>query len=178
SNDNNDSTNNEGGSNNSDSANNEEGSNSNNDSTNNEEGIKSDEGADSGNINEEEYLDKNKIIVYDILDCNILATQAEQDILEIYRSKFNNYPVMDLRLHSELSLSLNQALQDKILHEVFDEIDKDYITDEIHNFLTDFFNADHGKQGWHESVRRIVINEKDSELLQGTKELLKGTLGR
>ncbi|CAG8748307.1 17892_t:CDS:2, partial [Acaulospora morrowiae] len=33
-------------------------------------------------------------------------------------------------------------------------------------------------QGWHESVRRIVINEKDSELLQDTKELLKGTLGR
>ncbi|CAG8777724.1 9968_t:CDS:2, partial [Cetraspora pellucida] len=112
-----------------------EGSNSNNDSTNNEEGIKSDEGADSGNINEEEYLDKNKIIVYDILDCDILATQAEQDILEIYRSKFNNYSVMDLRLHSELSLSLDQALQDKILHEVFNEIDKDYITDEIHNFL-------------------------------------------
>ncbi|CAG8633607.1 2685_t:CDS:2, partial [Ambispora gerdemannii] len=121
---------------------------------------------------------RQKIIVYDILDCDISATQAELDILEIYRSKFNNYPAMDLRLHSELSLSLDQELQDKILHEVFDEIDKDYITDEIHNFLTDFFNADHGKQGWHESVRRIVINEKDSELLQDTKELLKGTLGR
>ncbi|CAG8608868.1 13485_t:CDS:2 [Racocetra fulgida] len=82
SNDNNDSTNNERGSNNNDSANNEEGSNSNNDNTNNEEGIKSDEGANSGNINEEEYLDENK----------------------------------------------------------------DYITDKIHNFLTEFFNTDHSKQ--------------------------------
>ncbi|CAG8609457.1 28692_t:CDS:2 [Dentiscutata erythropus] len=41
------------------------------------------------------------------------ATQAEQDILEIYRSNFSNYPAMDLRLHSELSLSLDQELQDK-----------------------------------------------------------------
>ncbi|CAG8670289.1 15061_t:CDS:2, partial [Acaulospora morrowiae] len=82
------------GSNNNDSVNNEEDSNSNTASTNNEEGIKSDEGADSGNINE-----------------------AELDILEVYRSRFNNYPAMDLRLHSELSLSLDQELQDKILHE-------------------------------------------------------------
>lgn len=85
---------------------------------------------------------------------------------------------MDLRLRSELSLSLDQELQDDILHEVFDEIDRNYITDEIHNFLTNFFNADHGTKGWCESIRKIVINEKDSELLQRTKELLKGTLGR
>ncbi|CAG8559791.1 6019_t:CDS:2 [Acaulospora morrowiae] len=121
--------------------------NSNNDITNNED----DEDAGDGNIDEEEYLDENKIIVYDIIDCYVSTTRADLDILEIYH---------------------------KILHEIFDEIDKDYITDEIHNFLTDFFNADHGKQGWYDSVKRIVINEKDSELLQGTKELLKGTLGR
>ncbi|CAG8591381.1 18632_t:CDS:2, partial [Gigaspora rosea] len=141
SNNNNDSTNNERGSNNYNSANNEEGSNNNNDSINNEEGIKIDEGADSGNINEEGKQ----------------ATQAEQDILEIYRSKFNNYPFKYFRdprilpptlsksttRKTKLSLSLDQELQDKILHEVFDEIDKDYITDEIHNFLTDFFNANH-----------------------------------
>lgn len=66
---------------------------------------------------------------------------------------------MDLRLYSELSLSLDQKVQDDILHEVFDGIDNDYITDEIHNFLTDFFNADHGKQGWCESVRRIVVRK-------------------
>ncbi|RHZ86704.1 hypothetical protein Glove_46g199 [Diversispora epigaea] len=168
---------------------NEEGGSSNNDSIEDksEEGSTSnDDNADDkkeecnndDNINEKEYVDEDKIIVHDILDCDISATQVEQDILKIYRSNFNDCPAMDLRLYSELSLSLDQKVQDDILHEVFDRIDNDYITDEIHNFLTDFFNADHGKQGWCESVRRIGVSEKDPELLQCTKELLKGTLGR
>ncbi|CAG8663941.1 4470_t:CDS:2, partial [Paraglomus occultum] len=147
---------------------NEEGGNSNNNSIEdkNKEGSR------------EEYVDEDKIIIHDILDCGITATQAEQDILKLYHSNFDDCPAMDLQLYSKLSLSLDQELQDNILHEVFDEIDNDYITNEIHSFLTDFFNADHGKQGWCESVRRIVINEKDSELLQCAKELLKGTLGQ
>ncbi|CAG8663736.1 8963_t:CDS:2, partial [Paraglomus occultum] len=168
---------------------NEEGGNSNNNSIedkNKEGSTSNDDNADDkkeecdndGNINGEEYVDEDKIIVHDILDCGITATQAEQDILKLYHSNFDDCPAMDLRLYSKLSLSLDQELQDNILHEVFDEIDNDYITNEIHSFLADFFNADHGKQGWCESVRRIVINEKDSELLQCTKELLKGTLGR
>jgi len=54
---------------------------------------------------------------------------------------------MDLWLNFKLSLILDQELQEQILHEVFDSIDNDYITDEIHYFLTDFFNFDHGKEG-------------------------------
>ncbi|CAG8626110.1 1944_t:CDS:2, partial [Ambispora gerdemannii] len=164
---------------------NEEGGSSNNDGIEESDGYnddstddKEEEYSNDSDINGKEYVDEDKIVVHDILDSDISATQAEQDILKIYHSNFDNCPAMDLRLYSKLSLLLDQELQDNILHEVFDEIDNDYITDEIHNFLTDFFNADHGKQGWCESVRRIVINDKDSELLQCTKELLKGTLGQ
>ncbi|CAG8621768.1 2628_t:CDS:2, partial [Diversispora eburnea] len=32
------------------------------------------------------------------------------------------------------------------LHEIFDPIDNDYITNKIHYFLIDFFNSDHEKE--------------------------------
>ncbi|CAG8555878.1 969_t:CDS:2, partial [Scutellospora calospora] len=56
--------------NNNDIQNNERDNNSNNDSIDDKED-------NSGNLNEKKYLDKNKIIVYDILDYNISATQTE-----------------------------------------------------------------------------------------------------
>ncbi|CAI2185944.1 14656_t:CDS:2, partial [Funneliformis geosporum] len=132
----------------------------------------------NNNIDKEGEEDDSKILVHDILDDIVSASQAEKDILDIYRSNFSQCLVMDLRLNSELSLSLNQELQDKILHEVFDPIDNKYIPDEIHKYLSDFFNADHGKQGWCEAIRSIVIYENDSGLLKDIKELLKETLGR
>jgi hypothetical protein len=77
---------------------------------------------------------------------------------------------------SFISISLDQNLQDRVLHEVFDEID-DYITDEIHNYLKDLFNTDRGHQGWRKVAQSIVICEEDSEQLKDTKGLLKIHLG-
>nr|CAG8664463.1 7666_t:CDS:2 [Entrophospora candida] len=114
------------------------------------------------NVNEEEceeFADRDKIIIHDILNDILLASQAEKDVLDIYCSKFSHFSVMDLQLNSEFSLFLDQELQERILHEVFDTIDNDYVTDEIHNFLTDFFNADHGKEGWCDAIRSIAIDE-------------------
>lgn len=70
---------------------------------------------------------------------------------------------MDLRLGSEFSISLDQNLQDRVLHEVFDEIVDDYITDDFYNYLTDFFNTNRGHQERCEEARGIVICEEDSE---------------
>nr|CAG8630703.1 6091_t:CDS:2 [Entrophospora candida] len=119
------------------------------------------------NVNEEEceeFADRNKIIIHDILNDILLASQAEKDVLDIYCSKFSHCSVMDLQLNSEFSLFLDQELQERILHEVFDTIDNDYVTDEIHNFLTDFFNANHGKEGWCDAIRSIAIDENYSKM--------------
>ncbi|CAG8722727.1 16413_t:CDS:10, partial [Funneliformis mosseae] len=135
---------------------------SSNSNENEGEGSDCNNGSSNSNENEEEGSDCNngshnssenegegsKALVYDILKDIISASQAEK----------NN-------------------LQDRVLHEVFDEID-DYITDEIHNYLTDFFNTDRGHQGWCEVARSITICEEDSEQLKDTKGLLKDTFGR
>ncbi|CAJ0847617.1 3112_t:CDS:10 [Entrophospora sp. SA101] len=120
----------------------EEGSNSNNINVNYEE----EKGSNSNSTNADNK--KRKIIIHYILNDILLASQAEKDNLDIYCSKFSHCSVMDLWLNSEFSLFLDQELQERILHEVFDTIDNDYVTDEIHNFFSDFFNADHGKEGW------------------------------
>ncbi|CAI2181964.1 8823_t:CDS:2 [Funneliformis geosporum] len=101
---------------------------------------------------------KGKALVYDILKDIISASQAEKNVLDIYSSKFSHSSIMDFHLGSEFSISLDQNLQDRVLHEIFDEID-DYITDEIHNYLTDFFNTDRRHQGWCEVARSIAICE-------------------
>ncbi|GBB92918.1 hypothetical protein RclHR1_20820001 [Rhizophagus clarus] len=144
-------------------------------SSNENEGEEGEEGSECNNISVKEC--GSKALVCDILKDIISASQAEKDVLDIYSSKFSHSSIMDLRLGSEFSISLDQNLQDRVLHEVFDEID-DYITDEVHNYLTDFFNADRGHQGWCEVARSIVICEEDSEQLKDTKGLLKDTFGR
>ncbi|CAJ0752909.1 20069_t:CDS:2 [Entrophospora sp. SA101] len=131
----------------------EEGSNSNNINVNYEE----EKGSNSNSTNADNK--KRKIIIHYILNDILLASQAEKDNLDIYCSKFSHCSVMDLWLNSEFSLFLDQELQERILHEVFDTIDNDYVTDEIHNFFSDFFNADHGKEGWCDAIRSIAIDE-------------------
>ena len=116
-------------------------------------------------------------LVQNIFQDAIPASEAEKKVLEIYLSKFSHCTIMDLRLGSELSLSLDQALQDEILHEVFDHMDNAYITDDVHDFLSNFFNTDRSQQAWCDAVRGIIINDADSELVKDTKEFLKRHLG-
>ncbi|CAB4390352.1 unnamed protein product [Rhizophagus irregularis] len=71
---------------------------------------------------------------------------------------------IDLRLSSEFLFSPDQNLQDH--HKVFEGIDNDYVIND--NYHKDFFNADHGHQGWCEVVRSIVIWDKDLERLKDT----------
>ncbi|RGB22996.1 hypothetical protein C1646_729385 [Rhizophagus diaphanus] len=83
---------------------------------------------------------------------------------------------MDLRPKSKLSLSLNPDLQKEVLHEIFDYIDNNYITDEIHEYLTNFFNEDHSARGWDDAINNTIISNTDSDILMNTKKLMKETL--
>ncbi|CAI2185166.1 1466_t:CDS:2, partial [Funneliformis geosporum] len=65
---------------------------------------------------------------------------------------------------------LDSKLQMEILHEIFDQIDNEYITDEIHDFLIIFFNDDRSAGGWAEAIDDMNIN-KDSFSLAGLNPL-------
>ncbi|RIA91324.1 hypothetical protein C1645_822233 [Glomus cerebriforme] len=125
---------------------------------------KNEEDSSNNNINREEVggkdVDDSKTFICDILKDVISSSRAEKDVLDIFFSNFSHFLFIDLRPRSEFSLSLDQNLHDQILHEVFDKIDDDYVTD--------FFNADHGHQEWCEAVQSIVICDEDSELLKNT----------
>jgi hypothetical protein len=83
---------------------------------------------------------------------------------------------MDLRPKSKFSLSLNSDLQKEVLHEIFDNIDNNYITDEIHEYLTMFFNEDHSARGWDDAINNTITSNDDSEIIANTKKLMKETL--
>ncbi|CAJ0746615.1 17888_t:CDS:2 [Entrophospora sp. SA101] len=58
---------------------------------------------------------------------------------------------------------------------VFDSIDV-LIIDELHSFLTDFFNSDHGPEGWDIAVESLHVSNTEHEIIGKTKKLLKPTL--
>ena len=106
----------------------------------------------------------------------MLASNVEKDLTDLFFKNFPNTPIMDLRPKSKLSLSLNPDLQKKVLHEIFDYIDNNYITNEIHEYLTIFFNEDHSALGWDDAINNTIISNDDSEILMNTKKLMKETL--
>ena len=57
------------------------------------------------------------------------------------------------------------------MHEVFDDIDN-YITDDIHEYLTSFFNEDFTAQGWDNAINNMDFNRCDSEHLKNIKKLI------
>ncbi|CAG8702909.1 22412_t:CDS:2, partial [Gigaspora margarita] len=63
-----------------------------------------------------------------------------------------------------------------ILHEIFDHIDNNYITNEVHEYLTTFFNEDHSARGWDDAINNAIISDKDSVMITNTKKLIKETL--
>ncbi|CAG8630988.1 10429_t:CDS:2, partial [Paraglomus occultum] len=73
-----------------------------------------------------------------------------------------------LRPQSQFSLLLDSNIQEEILHSVFDPIDK-LVSDELHEFLVTFFNADYGPQGWNDAVEELPICDSDSEVITKTK---------
>ncbi|RUP06337.1 hypothetical protein BC936DRAFT_140396 [Jimgerdemannia flammicorona] len=103
---------------------------------------------------EEKDVQNDESIVCDILEESMKVSPAEKAITDIFFQTFSKSSVMDLRPNSEFSLSLDSELQEKVLHEVFDSIDQ-LITDELHEYLTNFFNADRGPQRVGGSCRRF-----------------------
>jgi hypothetical protein len=114
--------------------------------------------------------------VKNILADSITTLEVEKDLTEFFFKNFPNTPIMDLRPKSKLSLSLDSDLQKNILHEIFDDVDSNYITDEVHEYLTAFFNEDHSVQGWGKAINNIIINNDDSEIIANTKKLIKETM--
>ncbi|KAG9284421.1 hypothetical protein G9A89_023678 [Geosiphon pyriformis] len=89
--------------------------------------------------------EERRILVKNILEDSMAASPAEEA--------------------SEFSLILDSVLQEELLREVFNHID-DYITSEIHEYLTAFFNEDHGFQGWSDAVDNIISTDCDSEFFK------------
>ncbi|CAG8774171.1 37115_t:CDS:2, partial [Racocetra persica] len=106
------------------------------------------------------------------------STMCVKDILEDsieVSPVIKEASIMDLRPKSKFSLLLDLGLQKTILHEVFDEIDN-YITDDIHEYLTSFFNKDFTAQGWDNAINNIDFDKCDSEHLKNIKKLIQETL--
>lgn len=106
----------------------------------------------------------------------MIASKVEKELTDLFFKNFPKPPIMDLRPKSKLSLSLNPDLQKEVLHEIFDYIDNNYITDEIHEYLTNFFNEDHSARGWDDAINNTIISNTDSDILMNTKKLMKETL--
>ncbi|RIB28222.1 hypothetical protein C2G38_1565263 [Gigaspora rosea] len=113
--------------------------------------------------------------VKDILEDSIEVSPVIKEVTEFFLSKCPKASIMDLRPKSKFSLLLDLGLQKPILHEVFDEIDN-YITDDIHEYLTSFFNKDFTAQGWDNAINNIDFNKCDSEHLKNIKKLIQETL--
>ncbi|CAG8650958.1 11683_t:CDS:10, partial [Acaulospora morrowiae] len=121
-------------------------------------------------------VDENSTMcVKDILEDSIQVSSVIKEVTKIFLSKFPKTSVMDLRPKSKFSLFLDLELQKTILHEVFDEIDN-YITDDIHEYLTSFFNEDFTAQGWDNAINNMDFNRCDSEHLKNIKKLIQETL--
>ncbi|CAG8450371.1 9490_t:CDS:2 [Funneliformis caledonium] len=108
---------------------------------------------------------------YHLSDCNNGSSNSnenEEEGSDCNNGSPNSNKIKRKALVYDILKDIISAFQaeknDRVLHEIFDEID-DYITNEIHNYLTDFFNTD-------------SICEEDSEQLKDTKGLLKDTFGR
>ncbi len=104
------------------------------------------------------------------------ASNVEKAVADFFLCNFSTTAIMDLRPKPEFSLALDSALQMEILHEIFDQIDNEYITDEIHDFLITFFNEDRSAGGWDEAINDMTINNDCSKMLGNTKKLIKETL--
>ncbi|CAI2193086.1 1932_t:CDS:2, partial [Funneliformis geosporum] len=118
----------------------------------------------------------NTICVKSILEDTIIASKVEKELTDLFFKNFPKTPIMDLRPKSKLSLSLNPDLQKEVLHEIFDYIDNNYITNEIHEYLINFFNEDHSARGWDDAINNTIISNTDSDILMNTKKLIKETL--
>ena len=66
---------------------------------------------------------------------SITCRRSCQDFLNIIIKDFPKITIMDLRPKSKFLLVLDSALQEEMLHKVFDCING-YITSEIHKYLT------------------------------------------
>ncbi|CAG8562431.1 3450_t:CDS:2 [Paraglomus brasilianum] len=126
-------------------------------------------------LEDENHYNDETALVHNILQDMVKASAAEKAVSEHFAQHFSSYNIMDLRPTSELSLSLNNDTQETLLHEVFDDID-DFITEELHDFLVNFFNADRGLRGWIDAVEKMPPDDSDSDSLKKTKRLLKQTL--
>ncbi|CAG8786867.1 17859_t:CDS:2, partial [Dentiscutata erythropus] len=119
--------------------------------------------------------ESSTMCVKDILEDSIEVSPVIKEVTEFFLSKCPKASIMDLRPKSKFSLLLDLGLQKTILHEVFDEIDN-YITDDIHEYLTSFFNKDFTAQGWDNAINNIDFNKCDSEHLKNIKKLIQETL--
>jgi hypothetical protein len=115
------------------------------------------------------------MLVHNILQDVVEASAAEKTVYKHFSETFGSCGVMDLRPTSQFSLSLDNDVQEAILHEVFDKIDE-FITEELHDFLNEFFNTDRGRRTWTDVVENLSCNDSDSDSLRKTKRLLKMTL--
>ncbi|CAG8581600.1 3428_t:CDS:10 [Funneliformis caledonium] len=119
--------------------------------------------------------ESSMMCVKDILEDSIQVSSVINEVTKIFLSQFPKTSIMDLRPKSKFSLFLDLELQKTILHEVFDEIDN-YITDDIHEYLTSFFNEDFTAQGWDNAINNMDFNRCDSEHLKNIKKLIQETL--
>ncbi|CAI2200404.1 15498_t:CDS:2, partial [Funneliformis geosporum] len=117
----------------------------------------------------EGYIQKSKFI-QETLKEFVNLSPAENEISDHFKN-FNNI-IMDLRPRSKFS---DSKLQESAFHLVLDPIDN-YITEEINDYLNEFFGADLSPKGWDEAVNKLYFNETDSDLLKNVKKLMKATL--
>ena len=113
--------------------------------------------------------------VKDILEGSIQVSSVVNEVTGIFLNKFPTTFIMDLHPKSKFLILLDSDLQKKVLHEIFDKIDS-YITDDIHDFLTTFFNEDLTVRGWENAINNMNFNTHESDLLKNTKKLIQETL--
>ncbi|CAJ0839558.1 17737_t:CDS:2 [Entrophospora sp. SA101] len=129
------------------------------------------------NLHEEtNSLARNKVsFVTNIFHETVTASAIDKKLADIFKSSTGVGSIMDLCPFSKFSLAIDTDLHEKILHQVFDSIDV-LIIDELHSFLTDFFNSDHGPEGWDIAVESLHVSNTEHEIIGKTKKLLKPTL--
>ncbi|CAJ0633015.1 16122_t:CDS:2, partial [Entrophospora sp. SA101] len=113
--------------------------------------------------------------VTNIFHETVTASAIDKKLADIFKSSTGVGSIMDLCPFSKFSLAIDTDLHEKILHQVFDSIDV-LIIDELHSFLTDFFNSDHGPEGWDIAVESLHVSNTEHEIIGKTKKLLKPTL--
>ncbi|CAI2187551.1 8708_t:CDS:2, partial [Funneliformis geosporum] len=122
-----------------------------------------------------ENVEEQTAFVLNIFQEFIAVSSMDKKLADIFKSLNTRQSIMDLRPASTFSLAIDTTLHEEILHQVFDPIDL-LITDDLHSFLTDFFNADHGPEGWDTAVEGLLIYNTESEIVRKAKKLLKRTL--